>query len=432
MFFFSRGERVMRGYQFVSPVLCGRHFIAVLALAVVIALTGSPPGHAQEGLIGKIDLMKSDGVAAVKGEWRYHPVMTGTGPMKNEIEPKAHGAFDDSQWEVLKPETLGKARGPGKYSWCWYRIKITVPDQVHGKPFEGGPVWFQTIVDDYGEIWVDGAIDLAFGKSGRGAVSGFNTRNRVRLRKPLPTKPDAKGSQAARDAKPGDVFQIAVLGINGPLGVPPGNFIFLRSPTNLEFFAPNAPDAGADKPAVEGPPPGKPVATINLMSKDGAEQVKGTWRRHLVTVHTGPKQNEIEPKAHGPFDDSSWEVIEDPADLKKAFGPGQFSMAWYRIKITVPEKVGDASTAGTAVWFRTTVDDYGEIWVNGKIDLSFGKSGRGAISGFNTANEVRLTDNAKPGETIQVAVLAINGPFGKPPGNRIFFRAPTEIRFFAK
>src|SRR5262249_50773488 len=152
------------------------------------------------------------------------------------------------------------------------------------------------------EIWVDGKIDLAFGKSGRGAVSGFNTRNRVRLQKEEP-KPTAAGKQKAvkRDARPGDVFQIAVLGVNSPLGNPPGNKIFLRARTALDFFAKDAPGGGADVPPTAGPPSGKMVAEIDLMNQSGTDLVKGVWRRHLVEFHTGPKKNEIEPKAHGKF-----------------------------------------------------------------------------------------------------------------------------------
>lgn len=390
--------------------------------------------QAQDGLIGKINLATKDGVAAVKGEWRYHDVLTGVGPKQNEIEPKAHGAFDDSKWDVLEPESLGKGRGAGGYCWCWYRIKVTIPDKVGDKSFEGGPVWFQTTVDDYGEIWVDGAIDLAFGKSGRGAVSGFNTRNRVRLQKSETVEKDGKKKTVKRDARPGDVFQIAVLGINSPLGNPPGNKIFMHKAINLEFFAKGAKNDGADQPDVMPPPEGKVIATVNLLDAKGMDLVKGEWRRHLIKVHTGPNKNEIEPKAHGTFDDSSWEKVDPPA-LVKPFGPGKFSMAWYRTKVTIPAKVptakGEVDVAGSAVWFRTTVDDYGEVWVNGKIDLSYGKSGRGAIAGFNTANEVLLTNNAKPGDTIQIAVLAINSPFGNPPGNFIFFR-PTELRFYKK
>ena len=410
---------------------------AVSMIATLLALTAGmvhcTSVLAQEGMIGAIDLMTATGVAAVKGAWRYKEVTTGTGPKHNEIEPKAHGRFDDSKWEVLEPETLVKPRGPGKYSWCWYRINVTIPETVSGKEFAGGPVWFQTTVDDYGEIWVDGAIDLAFGKSGRGAVTGFNTRNRVRLQR-IESKKNERGKlvRIAHDPKPGDVFQIAVLGINSPLGNPPGNFIFLRSPTRLEFFEKGAPKDGADDPPTAEPPAGKVVASVNLLKKDGMELLQGQWRRQLVRVHTGEERNEIEPKAHGDFDDSQWEALADPGLLAKPFGPGKFSMAWYRTKVTIPEKVGDADVAGTAAWFRTTVDDYGEIWVNGKIDLAFAKSGRGAVSGFNRQNEVLLTDNAKPGQTIQIAVLAINGPFGNPPGNFIFFRSPTDIRFSKK
>jgi hypothetical protein len=412
---------------------------ALGAAALCLTLAGTSTTTAQKekkvqknlpGLIGRIDLMTTSGVEQVKGEWRFHEVTTGVGPKKNELEPRAHGKFDDAKWDVLQPETLRKGRGPGKYSWCWYRIKVTIPDTVAGKPFEGGPVWFQTTVDDYGEIWVDGKIDLG---RGRGAVSGFNTRNRVRLQKDE-AKLNAKGKKVnvKRDARPGDVFQIAVLGINSPLGDPPANTYFLRPPTDLEFFAKDAPKGGADTPSIAGPPPGKKVAQINLMKKEGTELVKGEWRRHLITVHTGPKKNEIEPKAHGEFDDSKWEVIENPAQLSKAFGPGKFSMAWYRIKLTIPDKVDGKDVAGTAVWFRATVDDYAEVWVNGKIDRAFGTSGRGAISGFNKPNEVKLTDNARPGETIQIAVLGINGPFGNPPGNFIFFHSPVTLTFYAQ
>jgi hypothetical protein len=230
--------------------------ITLSASILTLCLFLAAPAPAQkDGLIGSINLMTTEGVKDVKGEWRYAVVTTGVGEKQNEIEPKAHGAFDDAKWEVLKPETLKNPRGVGKYCWCWYRTTVTIPDKVNGKDFKGGPVWFQTIVDDYGEIWVDGSIDNAFGKSGRGAVSGFNTRNRVRLQK-TESKTDDKGKKTnvKRDAKPGDVFQIAILGINSPLGNPPGNMIFLRSPTNLEFFSPDAPNSGADVPPTAGPP----------------------------------------------------------------------------------------------------------------------------------------------------------------------------------
>lgn len=418
-----------------------------ITAVVAVVLLCESVAEAQQGLIGKLDLATSKGVAEVKGEWRYHDVMTGVGAKQNEIEPKAHGKFDDSKWDVLKPETLRQGRGAGKYCFCWYRIQVTIPNELNDKPFPGGPVWFQTTVDDYGEVWVDGEIDRAFGKTGRGCVSGFNKPNRVRLQKL--DKVEGK-KKLMRDARLGDVFQIAVLGVNGPLGNPPGNKIFLHGFTGLEVFAADAPGGGENKPPVAASPPGEKLAEINLVSKAGVDTVKGQWRRQVITVHAGKSKNEIEPKAHGKFDDSTWEVVDDPAQLLKAwkgsdkqFMPWKisdekkkydefmykFRMAWYRIRVTIPAQVGDTAVAGTAVWFRTTVDDYAEIWVNGKIDLGYG---RGAIAGFNTPNEVKLTDSAQPGETFQIAVLAINSPWGNPPANWIFFRDPTVLRFYKK
>ncbi len=398
-------------------------------LAMALSLGAAVGAFAQDGLIGKIDLMTQKGVDAVKGDWRYADITTGVGAKMNELEPKAHGKFDDGKWEVLVPDSLGKGRGPGKYSWCWYRIKVTIPSEVDGKAFAGGPVWFETTVDDYGEIWVDGAIDNG---RGRGAIAGFNTKNRVRLQKTDVVEDGGKKKNVKRDAKAGDVSQIAVLGINSPLGNPPSNKIFLRGLpkhlTGLEFYDPKAKNAGADIPKVEAAPKGTVVGQLDLLKKDGAAAVKGTWRRHAVTVHAGEMKNEIVPKAHGKFDDSKWEALEDPAVLLKPWGPGKFSMSWCRIEITIPQQVGGKDVKGTAVWFKTTVDDYAEVWVDGKIDLVFGSSGRGAISGFNQPNDVKLTDNAQPGQVVTVAVLAINGPFGNPPGNNIFFRN-ASLRF---
>ena len=72
--------------------------------------------------------------------------------------------------------------------------------------------WFEACIDDYGEIWVDGQCDLAFGQSGRGAVSGFNAPQRVVV---------------SENAEPGKRHVLANLAVNGPFGRPGGG-IFLR------------------------------------------------------------------------------------------------------------------------------------------------------------------------------------------------------------
>jgi hypothetical protein len=162
---------------------------------------------------------------------------------------------------------------------------------------------------------------------------------------------------------------------------------------------------------------------INLQTKEGATAVKGEWRYHdvkLVEVDgKGPdgkpnKTYNIEPKAFGAeFDDSKWEVIE-PDTLKNARSTGQICFCWYRIKITIP-----AEAQGKSVFFSTTVDDYGEIWVDGKLPRTPGKGGEAVVAGFNAPNRVELKD-AKPGKVYQISVFAINGPISAAPSNWLF------------
>jgi gluconolactonase len=72
--------------------------------------------------------------------------------------------------------------------------------------------------------------------------------------------------------------------------------------------------------------------------------------------------------------------------------------------------------------FEVTVDDYSEIWVNGKQMQGFGQNGNGVIAGYNTRNRVILTNNAKAGEKFSIAILGINGTVGKLPDNYIWIR----------
>ena len=81
----------------LSTRLCVR--AAAAAVLAALLVSGLLPVDAQDkdGKIGTINLASPKGCEAVKGEWRYHDVTTGVGEKKNEIEPKAHGKFDDSK-----------------------------------------------------------------------------------------------------------------------------------------------------------------------------------------------------------------------------------------------------------------------------------------------------------------------------------------------
>ena len=96
-----------------------------------------------------------------------------------------------------------------------------------------------------------------------------------------------------------------------------------------------------------------------------------------------------------------------------------FTFAWYRIAITVPESVGGVALAGSRVWFETNADNYGEIWVDGKIDRS-----TGVIVGINASQRVEVSPSATPGARHVIAVLVANGPLAEPRGG-IFLRYAT-------
>ena len=184
----------------------------------------------------------------------------------------------------------------------------------------------------------------------------------------------------------------------------------------------------------------RPDAVIDLMTDEGVTTVKGQWRysdTKIVEVnHNSPGQDlgpsgppnrtyDISPHA-GPadFDDSSWEKIDAPG-LETRRSTGRLCFNWYRINVTIPGKIGAFDPTGSTVVFEIVIDDYAEVWVNGKLPVVLGQTGGPLIKGFNAPNRVVVTRDAKPGERIQLAVLGANGPLSSPPGNFIWVRSAT-------
>ena len=85
----------------------------------------------------------------------------------------------------------------------------------------GAKAVFRVNVDDYAEVWINGAMPRTPGRPSPGAIQGFNMPNRVVL---------ADGAVSS-----GDRFEIAVFAINGPISAAPGNFLFVRE-AKVEFF----------------------------------------------------------------------------------------------------------------------------------------------------------------------------------------------------
>ncbi len=211
-------------------------FLIALAIGGSVALAQAQPPIPNGKPAATIDLAAREGVTLVNGEWRYSDTkitevdFNGPGadkqptgqPLKTyDYEPKAGVAdFDDSKWEIIAPTSLMDRRSTGRICFNWYRIKLTIPERIGEFSTNGSTVVFQTALDDYAEIWVDGEFSRHLGQMGGSVIAGWNAPNRLVI---------------GRDVKPGQQIQLAVFGINGPISNPPTNFIWVRE-AKLEFY----------------------------------------------------------------------------------------------------------------------------------------------------------------------------------------------------
>jgi gluconolactonase len=180
-----------------------------------------------------------------------------------------------------------------------------------------------------------------------------------------------------------------------------------------------------------------PDASIDLATREGVQLVKSQWRYSDTRIvetdfrAAGPdgqpsttpvKTYDFTPHAGGiEFDDSLWQAI-DATTLNQRRGTGRLGFNWYRIALTVPERIGDFDPTGTTAVFETSLDDYAEIWVNGELTRYAGQSGGSVIAGWNAANRLVVGRNLKPGQKIVLAIFGINGPISNPPTNYIWMR----------
>jgi hypothetical protein len=166
-----------------------------------------------------LDLNTAGGRQKVKGQWRVAPGLVPGEPNEGLTAqllatPARLADFDDSRWEICS--NVRESRSVG-FTFAWYRITVELPSSVDGVQVAGTRVWFETNIDNYGEIWVNGQIDRS-----TGVIVGINASQRV---------------EVSPSAVPGSKFVIAVLVLNGPLAEPRGG-IFMRYAT-LAFESPN-------------------------------------------------------------------------------------------------------------------------------------------------------------------------------------------------
>ncbi len=187
---------------------------------------------------------------------------------------------------------------------------------------------------------------------------------------------------------------------------------------------------------------GRPDAIADLKTMEGAALVNAKWFAQPAHIEeasfkapgasstdamklypTGMQisTHTLHPQINAPDFDNGLVQIK-PTDLEMREGMGLISAAWYKVEMTLPQTIGKLSVNGSTAVFEITVDDYSEIWVNGKQIRAFGQSGNGVISGYNTRNRVILTDHARAGDKFSIDVLGINGPLGMIPENYIWVR----------
>jgi hypothetical protein len=159
-----------------------------------------------------LDLNKERDRRQVKGIWRraagFVPGQPNQGLLA-EIEgsPARLVDYDDSGWEQC--ENVGEGISTG-FTFAWWRITVELPEAIDGSPITGATVLFETNIDDYGEVWVDGEIDRV-----TGTIAGWNRQQRVVV---------------SAGAVPGARHVIACLAANGPLAKPLGG-VFMRYAT---------------------------------------------------------------------------------------------------------------------------------------------------------------------------------------------------------
>ena len=216
--------------------------VAAAAVTGVIAQSASAPAPAPAAnpapimppsipAANVVNLMTQEGIATFNAQWKNMDVkIVDAPPMANagaawkssyDIQPHAgEPGYDDSAWPVIEAKSLADRRGGGRLFMTWFRTSLTIPAKIGEFDPAGATAVLTFTIDDYAEAWVNGAMPRRAGRPSPATIQGFNMPNRVVL---------------SESVKPGDRFQIAIMGINGPISLAPQNPVFFRE-ARIEFY----------------------------------------------------------------------------------------------------------------------------------------------------------------------------------------------------
>ena len=163
-----------------------------------------------------------------------------------------------------------------------------------------------------------------------------------------------------------------------------------------------------------------PRIALDLNKETDRQKVKGQWRLGPGLVPGEPNEGLVAQILNTParlaeYEDSKWEVCNN---IRQSISKG-FTFAWYRIAVVLPAEIDGVALTDSRVYFETNFDNYGEVWINGKIDRP-----TGAIIGINAQYRVEVMNKALPGSKHVIACLVANGPLAEPVGG-IFLRYAT-------
>lgn len=118
-----------------------------------------------------------------------------------------------------------------------------------------------------------------------------------------------------------------------------------------------------------------PRIALDLNRPGDLKKVKAQWRTGPGLAPGQPNEGLVAQLVNtlarlSDYDDSGWEVC---TNIRKSISKG-FTFAWYRITVEIPTQVNGVAIKGYRFFFKTKVDNDGEIWIDGKIDRGLARA----------------------------------------------------------